>query len=133
MIIASSAWARVGVRGAQHMLSVVVASLGIVAIAGLGVASAAVGARTSNGAERRVFRKWCGIWSAGVFLFLVVPGALAYLAVIPEIAAGVLPAAYVVLFAPTLGWFVNEMGAARSKGNSPSAEPNAAPDRGVIR
>ena len=115
------------------MLSVVVTALGAVAIVALGVACAVVGARTTNATERRVFRKWCGIWSAGVFLFLVVPGALAHFAVIPEIAAGVLPAAYVVLFAPTLGWFVNEMSTARSKGSAPSAEPNAAPDRGGIR
>ena len=111
---------RLGILGARHMLSVVVASLGIVAIVALGIASAVVGARTSNVAERRVFRKWCGIWSAGVLLFLVVPGALAYFAVIPEMAAGVLPAAYVVLFAPTLGGFVNEMGTARSKGSAPA-------------
>lgn len=63
-------------------------------------------------------------------LFLVVPEALAYFAVIPEIAAGVLPAAYLVLFAPTPGWFVSEMATPRNKGNAPSAEPSATADCG---
>ena len=54
------------------MLNAVVV-LGVVAILALLITAAVVGQRLVGG-ERRVFRKWCGIWSVGVLLCL--PGLL---------------------------------------------------------
>jgi hypothetical protein len=102
------------------MLNAIVA-LGVVAIVALFVTAAVVGRRIVNDGERRVFRKWCGIWSFGVLLFFVAPGVLARLDVVSETVITVFPAVYVVLFAPTIGWFVNEMTTARKKGEAPDA------------
>jgi hypothetical protein len=102
------------------MLSTIV-GLGLIAIVAMIVTAIVVGKRTANDDERRVFHKWCGIWSIGVMLFFVVPGVLAFLDVISEKTVGLLPAVYVVLFSPTIGWFVNEMTAARKKGEQPKS------------
>ena len=98
------------------MLNAVVV-LGVVAILALLITAAVVGQRLVGG-ERRVFRKWCGIWSVGVLLCLVTPGVLARLDMISEVSVGIFPAVYVVVFGPTLGWFINEMKAAQKGGKS---------------
>ena len=71
--------------------------------------------RLSNDRERRVMRKWCWIWSGGVFVLVFLPGLLVSLQTMPDKLAGIIPALYVVFVWPTVAWYTNEMRAAKNE------------------
>ena len=88
---------------------------GLLGLAAIVMTYAFSAKRLSNACERGVIRKWCCIWSAGVFLLVLLPGLLVSLQTMPDKLAGIFPALYVVFFGPTVAWYTNEMRAANNK------------------